>query len=260
MTHVQSDTRMPVSSTSPGKHAIPDQPETRQDRLRDILSARTLVPAIGVLILQFRVHPVLPRRIPRPAAHHIPVTVVAPQQVAAQVVEQLNTVAGQPVKATGSTDALQARQSLQNGETSAVYLVDPAGTDDRLLVASGGGTSVTTAVETLFTTAAQQQHRQLAVEDVVPLSPGDGRGLSGFYLVIGWAVGGYLFASILGIARGSRPANLPRAFWRVGRRCPTRCSRCRWRTHRREGTRCAGRQLLGGGQESEPWSPSRVPP
>lgn len=220
MTHVQSDTRMPVSSTSPGKHAIPDQPETRQDRLRDILSARTLVPAIGVLILQFGFILSYLGAFHAPAAHHIPVTVVAPQQVAAQVVEQLNTVAGQPVKATGSTDALQARQSLQNGETSAVYLVDPAGTDDRLLVASGGGTSVTTAVETLFTTAAQQQHRQLAVEDVVPLSPGDGRGLSGFYLVIGWAVGGYLFASILGIAKGSRPANLPRAFWRVGATVP----------------------------------------
>ena len=140
MTHVQSDTRMPVSSTSPGKHAIPDQPETRQDRLRDILSARTLVPAIRVLIPQF-VHPVpTSAHSHAPAAHHILVTVVAPQQVAAQVVEQLNTVAGQPVKATGSTDALQARQSLQNGETSAVYLVDPAGTDDRLLRASGGST------------------------------------------------------------------------------------------------------------------------
>lgn len=224
MTHVQSDTRLPVSTTAsmtgPGKHATPDQPETRSERLRDILSARTLVPAIGVLILQFGFILSYLGAFHAPAAHHIPVTVVAPQQVTAQVVDRLNTIAGQPVQATGSTDAVAARQSLQNGETSAVYLVDSAGNSDHLLVASGGGTSVTTAVETLFTSAAHQQHRELTVEDVVPLNPGDGRGLSGFYLVIGWAVGGYLFASILGIAKGSRPASLPRAFWRVGATVP----------------------------------------
>lgn len=220
MTHVQSDTSMPVSTADSDKHAIPDQPETRRDRVRDILSARTLVPAIGVLILQFGFILSYLGAFHAPTAHHIPVTVVAPQHVATQVVDKLNSIEGQPVKATGSTDAAAARLSLQNGETSAVYLVDPTGTNDRLLVASGGGTSVTTAVETLFSTAAQQQQRQLTVDDVVPLNPGDGRGLSGFYLVIGWAVGGYLFASILGIAKGPRPANLPRAFWRVGATVP----------------------------------------
>ena len=35
-------------------------------------------------------------------------------------------------------------------------------------------------------------------------------------LVIGWVVGGYLFASLLGIAKGSRPATFPRVFWRLG--------------------------------------------
>lgn len=220
MTHVQSDSRAPLSTTEPGKHAIPDQPETRHERMRDILSARTLAPAIAVLILQFGFILSYLGAFHAPTAHHIPVTVVAPQQVVTQVVDKLNSVDGQPVEATGSTDAAAARQSLRNGETSAVYLVDPTGNNDRLLVASGGGTSVTTAVETVFTTAAQQQQRHLTVDDTVPLNPGDGRGLSGFYLVIGWAVGGYLFASILGIAKGSRPANLPRAFWRVGATVP----------------------------------------
>jgi len=203
-----------------GKHAVLDQPETMRDRLRDVVSARTLVPAIGVLILQFAFILSYLGAFHSPVAHHIPVTLVAPQQVGGQLVDELNRVAGQPVKAVSSGDAVAARQSLRDGDTSAVYLVDPTGNNDRLLVASGGGTSVSTAVETVFTAAAQQQHRALTVEDVVPLSPGDGRGLSGFYLVIGWAVGGYLFAAIVGIAKGSRPANLPRAFWRIGATAP----------------------------------------
>ena len=43
-----------------------------------------------------------------------------------------------------------------------------------------------------FTRADATQHRTVNVQDVVPLQSGDGRGLTGFYLVIGWIVGGYL--------------------------------------------------------------------
>jgi hypothetical protein len=62
--------------------------------------------------------------------------------------------------------------------------------------------------------AAQQ--RAVAVTDLVPAQPGDGNGLAGFYLVIGWIVGRYLVASLLGVARGSRPANRRRAIFRLG--------------------------------------------
>ena len=72
------------------------------------------------------------------------------------------------------------------------------------------------AVQQVFTKVTAAQQRTVAVDDVVPLLPGDGRGMSGFYLVIGWVVGGYLFASLLGIAKGSRPATFPRVFWRLG--------------------------------------------
>ncbi len=77
-----------------------------------------------------------------------------------------------------------------------------------------------TAVQQLFTQAAAQQQRSITVQDLVPLQPGDARGLSGFYLVIGWAVGGYLFGSMLGIAKGSCPANFHRALWRLGATVP----------------------------------------
>jgi hypothetical protein len=83
------------------------------------------------------------------------------------------------------------------------------------LVASGGGSSVVTAVEQIAEQAEAAQHRNVTVRDVVPLQPGDARGLTGFYLVIGWLVGGYLVAALLGVAKGARPATTRRAVIRL---------------------------------------------
>lgn len=201
------------------KHAAVDVPETLRDRLRDVMSPKTLAIALSALVLQLGFVLSYLGAFHAPAPHSIPVTVVAPPPVAANVVDALNNVPGQPVIA-GSAPEPAAREALRNGDTAAVYLVDPAGTTDHLLVATGGGVSRASAVQAVLSAAAQQQHRAVTVEDLVPLSAGDGRGMSGFYLVTGWAVGGYLFASMLGVAKGPRPANLPRAVWRIGATVP----------------------------------------
>ncbi|WP_422748198.1 ABC transporter permease [Mycobacterium sp. WMMD1722] len=202
------------------KHVAPEAPETIADRLRDAVAPRTLALGVGVLILQFGFILSYIGAFHAPAAHRIPVTVLAPPQMAEQVVDRLNGIAGEPVDAHTTTDEDAARTELRQGDTSAVYLVNPSGPNDTLLVASGGGASVATAVQQLFSEAAAQQQRTVTVTDEVPLQPGDARGLSGFYLVIGWAVGGYLFASMLGIAKGARPANFQRALWRSGATLP----------------------------------------
>jgi hypothetical protein len=202
------------------RHEAPEPPDTLGDRFRDAIAPRTLLLGVGVLLLQFAFIVSYIGAFHSPSPHQIPVTVVAPEQVANQVVDQLNVVSGQPVIARASGDEMEARDALRAGETSGVYVVNPSGTNDSVLVASGGGTAVATAVEQLFTLAAQQHGRTITIQDLVPLDPGDARGLSGFYLVIGWAVGGYLFAAMLGVAKGSRPATLPRAVWRLGATVP----------------------------------------
>jgi len=53
------------------------------------------------------------------------------------------------------------------------------------------------------------------VTDIVPVQPGDYRGLTGFYLVVGWSLGGYLVAALLGIISGARPATTRRALNRL---------------------------------------------
>lgn len=198
------------------KHAAPEPPDSQQDRFRDAIAPRTLLLGVGVLLLQFAFILSYIGAFHSPSPHQIPVTVVAPEQLASQLVDQLNGVSGRPVTVSAAAHEIEARQALRAGQTSAVYVVNTSGTDDSLLIASGGGSSVATAVEQLFTAAARQHGRTVSVQDLVPLDPGDARGLSGFYLVIGWAVGGYLFAAMLGVAKGSRPATLPRAVWRLG--------------------------------------------
>jgi hypothetical protein len=95
-------------------------------------------------------------------------------------------------------------------------VINPQGSQDTLLVATGGGASVATAVLTVVTQVEATQQRTISTTDVVPLQSGDGRGLTGFYLVVGWIVGGYLMAALLGVAAGSRPANPRRAYIRLG--------------------------------------------
>lgn len=202
------------------KHVAPEVPETWQDRFRDAVAPRTLALGVGVLLLQFAFILSYLGAFHSPTPHRIPVAVVAPAQVAGQVVERLNALSGDPVAASVATDENAARAALRTGDISGVYVLNPAGTQDRLLVASGGGTAVSAALEQVFTKVTAAQQRTVAVDDVIPLFSGDGRGLTGFYLVVGWVVGGYLFASMLGIAKGSRPATFPRSVWRLGATVP----------------------------------------
>lgn len=202
------------------KHVATEPPETLQDRFRDAIAPRTLLLGVGVLLLQLGFILSYLGAFHSPTPHHVPVAVVAPAQASEQIIGELNGLAGEPVLATAASDENAARAELRAGQTSGVYLFNPTGNDDRLLVASGGGTAVSGALGQIFTKVTASQQRTVAVEDVVPLLPGDARGLSGFYLVIGWVVGGYLFASMLGIAKGSRPATFPRAIWRLGATVP----------------------------------------
>lgn len=201
------------------RHAAPEPPETLRDRLSDIFSPKTVAMAIGALILQLGFILSYLGAFHAPAAHSIPVAIAAPAEVTTRVIDELNKVAGQPINAFGANEA-DAREALKKDEISGVYVVDPSSHNDRLLVASGGGASVASAVQTVFTKATEQQQRVVTVEDVVPFSAGDGRGMSGFYLVTGWAVGGYLFATMLSVAKGPRPANVPRSVWRIASTLP----------------------------------------
>jgi hypothetical protein len=182
---------------------------------RDAVSLRTVLLVVGVLFLQlgFILSYVGAFHSPRPV--RIPLGVVAPAGVAAKVAAELNKIPSDPVRAIVVPGTSEARRRIEDTTLSGALVVDATSKTDTLLVASADGSSIVTAVEVVIREAESSLHRSVSVVDVVPLQAGDGRGLTGFYLVTGWIVGGYLVAALLGISSGARPATLRRCIFRL---------------------------------------------
>jgi hypothetical protein len=193
---------------------------TIAQELRDAIAPRTVLLVLGVLLVQVAFIASYVGAFHQPTAHGIEVGVVAPTAQSSAVVERLNALDGSPLSAEAVADEATARDRLEDGSLAAVLVVDADGTQDTLLVATARGATLTTAVEQIAQQVETQQDRTFTTEDVVPLQDGDARGLTGFYLTIGWLVGGYLVASLLGVAKGARPANGRRAVIRLGAMVP----------------------------------------
>ena len=169
--------------------------------LRDAVTTRAFLLVLGVLLLQWAFIASYLGAFHNPAPHDIRVAVVGPAQLA----DRLNQVPGHPVDARVVATEADARAQLERREVYGVFL------PGKLLVAGAAGSAVAQAL-----TAIAQQSGPVAVADVIPAAAGDARGLSGFYLVVGWVVGGYLVAAILGLSGGARPATRHRAVIRLG--------------------------------------------
>ncbi|KUJ65603.1 hypothetical protein ACZ90_45715 [Streptomyces albus subsp. albus] len=183
--------------------------------LREAASPRMVALIAGVLLLQLGFVLSYVGAFHHPTPHKVTLAVVAPKKAAPQVVEKLNAISGRPLKAEAVADEATARERLRTGDTSGALIVNPASRTDTLLVSGAGGASTATALETVLTRAEATQHRTLSVVDAVPAQSGDARGLTSFYLVVGWTVGGYLLASLLGVAKGPRPASVAEAGLRL---------------------------------------------
>ncbi|WP_327068918.1 DUF3533 domain-containing protein [Kitasatospora sp. NBC_01250] len=184
--------------------------------LKDAVSGRSALLVVAVLLLQLAFITSYVGALHEPKPHHLSIGVVAPAQQQAQVVGALDQVPGEAVRATAVADEATAVARIKDQKLYAALIVDPSGSQDTLLVAGARGKSAATAAQSIVTQLEQHQGRTVQTKDVIPLPPGDANGLTSFYLVIGWCVGGYLVASILGISAGSRPANRDRALIRTG--------------------------------------------
>ena len=204
---------MSASSTEP------DRTETHRP-FREAITGRSAALVLGVLALQLAFIYSYVGAFHQPKPHHIPIDVVAPAPMADQLVSSLDALPDEPLSARAVADADTARTAVRNGSRAAALIIDPAGTTDTLLVAGAAGSGLSDAVERIVVAVQQQQDRQLTVEDLVRPQPGDNRGLTTFYLVVGWLVGGYLAAAALGGARGARPATWQRAVVRLASMVP----------------------------------------
>ncbi|MFJ8693472.1 YhgE/Pip domain-containing protein [Streptomyces roseolilacinus] len=188
---------------------------TLASEVRSAVTPRAALLVVGVLALQllFVASYVGALHDPRPT--DVPFGVVAPGAAAERTADRLAALPGDPLDPRVLSDEAEARRRIVNREIDGALVVDPAGGTDTLLVASGGGTVLATALERIATEVERPRQRTVRTVDVAPASARDFDGLSAFYLVVGWCVGGYLLASILAISAGSRPANTRRAIIRL---------------------------------------------
>ncbi|MFD9334886.1 DUF3533 domain-containing protein [Streptomyces sp. NPDC060028] len=184
--------------------------------IKDAVTARAAVLVLGVLALQLAFITSYIGAFHHPRPSEIPIAVTAPlAPVAERSADQLGTLPGKPLDPHAVKDEAAARRQIENRDVDGALIIDPAGKTDRLLVAGGAGAALSQALEQVVGLAEKAQGRTVRVTDVAPSAAGDGRGLSSFYLVVGWCVGGYLCAAILAISAGARPANIHRAVIRL---------------------------------------------
>lgn len=174
---------------------------------------RTIAMIIAVLLLQAAFIASYVGGLHGPGPHHVPVAVVAPLQQ----VDRLGAVLGpaaDTVRLVSEPSVAAAQAAIRGRDVYGALVPSPGSTE--LLVASARGPAAATLLEQVFTPVAEAQGQQLQVRDVAPLPTGDPRGLTSFYLVIGWIVGAYLVAAIIGLYRGMTPAGPRDAAVRLG--------------------------------------------
>ncbi|MFD8057648.1 DUF3533 domain-containing protein [Streptomyces cyaneofuscatus] len=185
------------------------------DEVKNAVTPRAALLVIGVLGLQLLFIASYVGALHKPKPTDVAFGVVAPQQMSQQLVSQLDGLPGGPLDPRTVSSEAEAREQIMNRDIDGALIVSPQGRTDTLLVASGGGTVLSSALERILTQVEAGQQRTVRTVDVAPASPDDFDGLSSFYLVVGWCVGGYLCASILAISAGTKPANRQRALIRT---------------------------------------------
>ncbi|GAB1330491.1 hypothetical protein ACE1SV_48300 [Streptomyces sennicomposti] len=195
-------------------HAHRHHHSFRQE-LRDAVTPRASLLVLGVLALQLLFITSYVGALHKPKPTDVPFGVAAPRAVAGQTADRLRRLPGAPLDPRTVADEAAARRQILHRDLDGALVVAPAGTTDTLLVASGGGSALATTLERIVGAAEKAEGRTVRTVDVAPASAGDFDGLSSFYLVVGWSVGGYLCASILAISTGARPADPRRASIRL---------------------------------------------
>ncbi|MFD8231885.1 DUF3533 domain-containing protein [Streptomyces sp. NPDC059696] len=183
--------------------------------VRDAVTPRATLLIVGVVALQLLFIASYVGALHDPKPKDVPFGVVAPQAAAGQAVSRLEQLPGTPLDPRALPNEAAARTQLTHRDIDAALIIDPRGDTDTLLVASASGRILSTTLTALVTTLEKSERRTLRTIDVIPAAPHDPNGLSSFYLVIGWCVGGYLGAAALAISAGAKPSNPARAAIRL---------------------------------------------
>jgi len=180
---------------------------------RALLTSRSALLVLGVLAIQLGFIYSYVGAFHKPTPHEVPVAVVAPSTVARRVATELDRLPGRPVHPEVVANEAAARRMIGDEQLDGAVVVAPR--SEHWLVAGADGGALSDAVTQVAQAFGDESHQAVEVTDIVPSNAGDARGLSAFYLVVGWSVGGYLIASLLAVTIGARPAGRRRALARL---------------------------------------------
>ncbi|MFJ8535141.1 DUF3533 domain-containing protein [Streptomyces sp. NPDC093591] len=178
-------------------------PSSFMAEVKDAVTPRATLLVTGVVALALLFIASYVGALHDPKPKDVPFGVVAPQAAAQQAVTRLENLPGDPLDPRAVADEATARKQILNRDIDGALLLDPTGTTDTLLVATGGGKVLATTLESLLTTLEKSEARTLRTIDVAPADRHDANGLTSFYVTVGWCVGGYLCASIMTISSGA---------------------------------------------------------
>ena len=144
-----------------------------------------------------------------PTPHEVPVAVVGPPAVAAQ----LGRLPGDPLDARQASSRSDALSQIDDREVYGAYDV----VTNRLFVASAANAATAIALERTFNLAAAAQGRPaVRITDVKPLPPKDPNGTALFYAMVAWVFGGYIASTLIGLIGSPRSRSRRRAGARIG--------------------------------------------
>lgn len=143
-----------------------------------------------------------------PKPNHVPVGVVGPPKLIGQI------EAGGGFEAKVAADPAAAARDIDERQTYASFVAGPGGAIT-VTTAPAAGVAVADTIESDLVPALREGGAKVTVSEVHKLGGEDARGLSGFYLAVGWTVAGYLGATFLGLIFTTKPG-LPRTELRLG--------------------------------------------
>ncbi len=143
-----------------------------------------------------------------PDPKHVPFGIVAPDPVLSNLQEQV-AAETDTVTLTPMADAATARAAVEDGAIPGAVIIGGSSPTLDLLIVTG---APSIAYENLYREVLDTVDSDLAnrdpsaargylVERVNPFESGDPKGLTPFYLAVGWVVGGYLLIAFFGFTQ-----------------------------------------------------------
>ncbi|MBI2706579.1 MAG: DUF3533 domain-containing protein [Actinobacteria bacterium] len=203
------DERQPAPEREAGERAqaasTKDSAVTSQDtaggKARLHLARRPWVLALLVLGLQLTFTWSYVGALHDPVPKALPLGVVAPETVVTALNQQLQTKTD-AVTLVPVADEAAARAAIADRKLyGAVVVAAPPSTRDKLVVSAVPSALIQQVYQRVLDGFEPQLGRSYDIEIVNAFSAGDPRGLTPFYLALGWLVGGYLLAALLGFTQ-----------------------------------------------------------